>query len=95
MASDTHERKVQQLARELEQKGYNVQADINGYKTPAGIGHRGYVPDILATRGGRTKIIEVDTPGTEDQDQLATFRRSASHRDNADFEHVTTKPRKK
>jgi len=95
MASDTHDRKIQQLARELRQKGYKVQADINGYETPDGIGEGGYVPDVFAQRGGKTKIIEVDTPGTEDPDQLTTFRRSAAHRDNADFDHVITKPRKK
>ena len=91
----THNRKVRELARELKQKGYNVQAHISGYEMPDSIGKGAYIPDIIATRGSKTKIIEVDTPGTEDQAQLAAFRRSAAHRDNAEFEQVITRPRKK
>ena len=91
----THDRKVRELARELKQKGYNVQAHISAYEMPDSIGGEAYIPDIIATRGSKTKIIEVDTPGTEDQAQLAAFRRSAAHRDNAEFEQVITRPRKK
>lgn len=95
MGNDTHDRKVQQLARELAQQGYNVQADLKSYETPAGIGQGGFIPDIVATKGSKTKIIEVDTPGTEKPAQLTAFRRSAAQRSNADFEHVITKPRKR
>jgi len=90
----THDRKVRQIANELRNKGYKVQADVSGFDTPNGIGKSGHIPDIYATRGSKEKIVEVDTPGTENSDQLFTFRRSAAHRDNADFEHVITKPRK-
>lgn len=92
---DTHDRKVRELARDLKQKHYHVQADIRGYETPESIGKDGYIPDIFATRGDKTKIIEVDTPSTEDPGQLAAFRRSAAHRDNAEFEQVITRPRKR
>lgn len=92
---DTHDRKVGQLARELLQKGYSVQAHIPAYETPEPIGKGAHIPDITATRGNKTKIIEVDTPGTEDPNQLGAFRRSASHRNNAEFEHVITTPRKR
>ena len=61
---------------------------------PDGIGKNNYTPDIVAARGKKMKIVEVDTPGTVDNDQLASFRRSAAQRENADFEHVITKPRK-
>jgi len=94
MSKGTHDRKVRQLANELKRQGYKVEADIDGFETPDGIGKRGHTPDILATKGKAVKIIEVDTPGTEDQEQLASFRRSAAQRKNADFEHVMTKPRK-
>lgn len=94
MSNDTHDRKVRQIAKDLKQKGWKVQADLKTYETPEGIGKNNHTPDIVATRGKKTKIIEVDTPGTVDNDQLASFRRSASQRNNADFEHVITKPRK-
>jgi Holliday junction resolvase len=90
----THDRKVSQIANELRNKGYKVQADVSGFNTPDRIGKSGHIPDVVATRDSKTKIIEVDTPGTENQAQLSTFRRSAAHRENADFEHVITKPRK-
>ncbi len=94
MSKETHDRKVRQIAKELKQKGWKVQADLKTYDTPDGIGKNNYTPDIVATRGKKTKIVEVDTPGTINNDQLASFRRSAVQRKNADFEHVITKPRK-
>lgn len=94
MSNDTHDRKVRQIAKEFKQKGWKVQADLKTYDTPDGIGKGNYIPDIVATRGNKTKILEIDTPGTVDNDQLASFRRSAAQRENADFEHVITKPRK-
>jgi hypothetical protein len=90
----THDRKVRQLANELKKKGYNVKADLKGFETPPDIGKDKHTPDIYAKRGSKTKIIEVDTPGTESSEQLSTFRRSVSQRKNADFEHVITKPKK-
>ena len=95
MGNDTHDRKVQQMARELTKQGFDVQADLKNYDTPDGIGKGGFIPDIVASKGGKTKIIEVDTPGTENSEQLKAFRRSAAQRSNAEFEHVITKPRKK
>jgi hypothetical protein len=91
---NTHDRKVRHIANELKSKSWNVRAHVSGFDTPDGIGQAGHIPDILATRGTKTKIIEVDTPGTENSDQLSAFRRSAAHRENGDFEHVITKPRK-
>ncbi len=37
----------------------------------------------------------ISTPGTEDPAQLAAFRQSIAHGENAEFEQVITKPRKK
>ena len=94
MSDKTHDRKVRQLANELKKQGFKVEADINGFETPDGIGKGDHVPDIFATKDKRIKIVEVDTPATENPDQLTAFKRSAAHRKNAEFEHVITKPRK-
>ena len=94
MSKKAHDRKVQQLANNLKKQGFKVKADFDGFETPDGIGKGHHVPDIFATKGQRTKIVEVDTPGTENPDQLTAFKRSAAHRKNADFEHVITKPQK-
>jgi len=91
---NTHDRKVREIAKELQNKKWNVRADISGFGSPKPIGKQGHTPDILATRGRKTKIIEVDTPDTVDVNQLTTFRRSASHSPDTDFEHVITTPKK-
>ena len=56
---------------------------------------KGRIPDILATRGNRTKVVEIETPSTVDahQEQHSTFRRSVAQRENGEFELVVTKPR--
>lgn len=92
---DTHDRKVRQLSNQLKKEGWKVQADVPGYETPSSIGQGQYIPDIVAVKGKQKKIIEVDTLGTEDSDQLSTFRRSAAQQDNTEFEHIITKPRKR
>jgi len=94
MSKKTHDRKVRQLAKNLKKQGFKVKADIVGFETPDGIGKGNHFPDIFATKGQKTKILEVDTPGTENPDQLTAFKRSAAHKKNAEFEHVITKPRK-
>lgn len=92
---ETHDRKVRQLARELKKQGFNVNAHIEGYDTPKPIGKNGRIPDIYAKKGSKEKIVEVDTPDTEEPAQLSTFRWSTAQRKNAKFEHIITKPRKK
>jgi len=95
MAKDTHNRKVKELANQLKKENWNVKAHVSGYETPDSIGKNNFIPDIVATKGGKTKIIEVDTPRTENSEQLAAFQRSAAHQKNATFEQVITTPRKK
>ena len=91
-----HDRRVRNLANKLKNEGWRVQADLPNFDQPDPIGKDRRIPDILAKRGGQTKIIEVETPGTVDshQGQHSTFRRSAAHRENGEFELVVTQPRK-
>jgi len=91
----THDRKVRQLSRELKKKGYNVKADIGGYERPEPIGKYGYRPDIIATKRGVMKIIEVETPKslTADREQRKAFIKSVAQRKRANFDIVVTKPR--
>jgi len=95
MVTNTHDRKVRKIANDLRKMNWKVKADIGGYDMPDGIGKKGYIPDIIAIKGGRSKIIEVDTPNTENTDQLSAFRRSAAQRKNTVFEQIITRPRKK
>ena len=75
MSKDTLDRKVRQLANELKKNGWKVQAEIKGHNTPSGIGKNNYIPDIVATKAGATKIVKVDTPDTIDNAQISTFKR--------------------
>lgn len=92
----TYDGRVRSLANKLQDQGWDVQADLPNFDKPDPIGKDERIPDIIATQGGRTKIIEVETPSTADahQEQHSTFRRSASQRENGEFELIVTKPRK-
>ena len=92
----THDNRVRTLANRLEDQGWEVQADLPNFDQPDPIGKGEKIPDILATRGTQTKIIEVETPSTVNshQDQHSTFRRSAAHRENGEFELVVTQSKK-
>lgn len=91
----THDRCVRKLANKLKGEGWEVNADLPNFNQPDPIGNNNRIPDIFATRGGQTKIIEVETPTTVDthEEQHSTFRRSAAQRENGEFEIVVTKPR--
>lgn len=83
-----HDSKVKQIAQQLQKQRYSVKADLPGYPHPAPIGKGKRRPDIVAEKGGKRKIIEVETPETTERDkkQHATFRRSAAQKRNTSFE---------
>ena len=60
----THDRRVRALANMLKNQGWQVQADLPNFDPPDPIGKDERIPDILATQGNQTKIIEVETPST-------------------------------
>ncbi len=83
-----HDDRVLQLANSYKRKGYKVQADIRGFKQPEEIGKNDFIPDLVASKAGYTKIVEVETQSSlqTDKEQLADFMRSASHRKRTSFE---------
>ncbi|MBA7480805.1 hypothetical protein ES707_16267 [subsurface metagenome] len=91
-----HHRKVQRLSRELKKEGYDVKADIKGYRRPRPIGKSKARPDIVAKKLGITRIVEVETPKSlvRDKEQIRTFFRSVAHRRKTTLDIVVTKPRK-
>jgi len=91
----THDRKVRELAKTYEKEKWSVKAHIGDYEQPTPVGSNKRIPDLEAIKGGKTKLIEVDTPRTIDPAQLESFRKSVAQRKNAEFEHIITKPRKK
>ena len=70
--STPHDKKVKRIAAAYWGRGYNVHAAVLGYDRPKPI--EGRIPDVVATKGHTTKIVEVETS--------KTFR---SHKDQRDI----------
>lgn len=89
-----HDNCVRVNAEMLANQGWDVQVDLPGFDQPTPIGKDDRIPDICATLGDRTLIIEVETPSTVNShhEQHSTFRRSAAQREDTEFELVVTEP---
>ena len=88
--SGSHDQAVRKLASQLKKEDWQVRADLPNRKQPDPIGKDGRIPDIQATKRGRTKLIEVETPSTVNshKQQATTFRRSAAQKKNTNFNLV-------
>ena len=88
-----HNAEVRRIAKELKDKGYDVQADIPGYGSPDTIG--GLRPDVIARKGGERKIVEVETSESRntarDLKQQRAFRQAATRSKNTTFRRVVVK----
>jgi hypothetical protein len=77
-----HDRKVLERARALREQGFNVRADIPGFKKPDSI--HGRRPDIEARKHGEPKVIEeIETPRSlkKDRPQQRVFEKYADKKD--------------
>ena len=54
-----HDSKVRKVAGGYKSQGWNVKADIPGYKSPKIIGGRR--SDVIASKGAKERVIEVET----------------------------------
>jgi len=83
-----HDKEVRRLAEMHRANGWNVKADVSGYQRPKTIGQvQPRIPDIVATKRGATRVIEVeDSRGMRrDKAQHATFRRHAAQKSRTTF----------
>ncbi len=89
-----HDREVKRIADRLAGDGYSVSADVPGYPSPDTLcdrnGGNRRRPDIIAKKGGSTKIIEVETEDSYDADraQHTVFRGYADRHKNTIFRIV-------
>jgi len=69
----------------LETNGWKVKADIPGFKRPPMMNHA--IPDIVAKKGKRIKIVEVETPDTRfrDRPQHRKLREYARNHKKTEF----------
>lgn len=85
-----HDRKVRQIARDYQARGYDVSADVAGYPQPPTIGR--YRPDVVARKGGHETIVEVETPdpvnSPRDIVQQGAFQRAARRSEKGHYKRV-------
>ena len=86
-----HDQTVRRVAGGFVGKDWKVSADVKGYPKPRKIfGRR---PDVIARKGARTRVIEVETPRTfaKDVGQRKAFRRWTSQSSKRRFRTKITK----
>jgi len=73
-----HDARVRQIAGGYKSQGWKVKADIKGSSAPRTI--YGRQPDVIATKGKKMRIIEVETRDSlkKDVSQRNAFKRFAS-----------------
>ncbi len=87
-----HDAEVRRETNRLDKAGYDVKADLKGYKQPDTIG--GFRPDVVGTKGREREIIEVETKDSvdsaRDRKQQQAFRKSANRSKNTTFKRKVT-----
>jgi len=73
-----HDARVKRIAAGYLSQGWRVKADIKGYPSPRTIYRK--QPDVIATKGKKMRIIEVETKDSYKKDipQRNAFKRFAS-----------------
>jgi len=73
-----HDKTVRRVAGGFKGQGWKVKADVGGYPAPRTI--YGKQPDVIATKGKRMRIVEVETSSSlkKDTSQRKAFSRFAS-----------------
>lgn len=88
-----HDRAVEKIAQDYEDRGYDVSADVEGYPRPPTIG--GYRPDVVARKGGHETIVEVETPDSvdspRDRAQQKAFQSAARRSKRRHYKRIVTK----
>ena len=82
-----HDRAVRSHADALKRQGWSVKADVKGFDRPPAVRNGGSArrrPDIVATRDGKTKMVEWETRQSlgKDRSQHDVFRGYARRRPN-------------
>lgn len=80
-----HDQTVKKTAQYYKSQKYKVKADIKGFNKPKPI--NGRRPDVVAKKGGKTKIIEIETRESleKDRSQQKTFQNYADKHKNVRF----------
>lgn len=77
-ASSAHKKGVRREVQRLERQNWNVRADLPGDQYPEPEARGKHIPDIVATKQGHTRIVEVETGVDQGGDQHRSFKLSAA-----------------
>lgn len=92
ISQSKHNTTVKKLAKQYQQKGYDVKADIEGWKKPDTI--RGVIPDIIAEKSGHKTVVEVETKDSidskRDLQQQTTFKSWSKESDTKHYKRIVT-----
>ncbi len=83
-----HDKSVIRRAAALESYGWRVHADVSGFDKPRTLRVHSHSvrPDIIAKKGKKTRIVEVETPTSfrRDINQRRLLRKYAKNRPNTE-----------
>nr|RDZ30297.1 hypothetical protein DEQ67_14615 [Haloferax sp. Atlit-48N] len=83
MVSRAHQKGVNTTAEEHDRNGWNVKAALRGWTQPPTIA--GHIPDVVATKRGSRRVIEIETSRNDQKRQHEAFRRHAGQKANTVF----------
>ncbi len=87
-----HDQAVKKRAEQLQRQGFEVRADLKGWKQPDTI--RGIRPDVDARKGQQRVIVEVETPESKGdrraERQRRAFEGAAKRSAKTQFETIVT-----
>jgi len=80
-----HDSRVRKIAGGYRSQGWKVKADVSGYSSPRTL--YGKRPDVIATKGQKTRVVEVETKASLKKDipQRNAFKRFTSHSKKRNF----------
>lgn len=87
-----HNNTVKKLSKQYRQKGYEVKADVEGWKKPGTI--KGVRPDIIAEKSGYKTVVEIETKESvhskRDLQQQKTFRDWSKNSNKKHYKRIVT-----
>lgn len=83
--ASAHDDAVSAEAKALQKQGWDVAADVPGWPGPGT--KNGRIPDIVATKRGSGRIVEVETERGDDETQHRRFMKHVAPKSNWTF-HV-------
>jgi hypothetical protein len=80
-----HDKSVLRSAEWYKQHGFITKADLPGWNKPKEIG--GFIPDLIAKKGKKEIILEVETKNTDesDTDQQNAFKKYSEREEGRTF----------